>query len=84
MAQERSGASFDVKLTDLVGDEWQTAPQIQRLSGGETLIVAKALDRLWEAGRIDRETREIGIGAKRKSSGAQFRRIRYRRTPRKR
>ncbi|MBW7974386.1 hypothetical protein [Bradyrhizobium sp. BR 10289] len=64
---------------ELMDSEWQTAAQIQRLSGGDTLEVAKSLDRLWEAGRIDRETQEIGIGARRKSGGIQLRRIRYRR-----
>ena len=77
---ERSGGGpLDEKLAELVGDEWQTAGQIQRICGGETLEVAKALDRLWEVGLIERETQEIGIGAIRKAGGAQLRRIRYRR-----
>jgi hypothetical protein len=43
------------------------------------LEVAKTLDRLWEGGLIERETLDIGIGARRKDGGAQLRRIRYRR-----
>lgn len=70
--------SLDEKLVKLLDDEWQTAAQIQRICGGETLEVAKSLDRLWEAGRIEREAQEIGIGARRKGGGVQFRRIRYR------
>jgi hypothetical protein len=80
MDKDRS-VSLGEKLEGLVGDEWQTAAQIQRLSGGETLEVAKMLDRLWEVGRIDRETLDIGIGAKRRGGGSLFRRIRYRRKP---
>ena len=78
MEKHRSG-SFDEKLGDLLSSEWQTAAQIQRLSGGETLEVVKTLDRLWEAGLIDRDAQELGIGARRKGGGLQFRRIRYRR-----
>lgn len=74
-------ASNDEELANLIGDRWQTAAEIQRLSGGDTLNVVKTLDRLWEAGRIDRETQAIGIGVRRKGGGAEFRRIRYRRKP---
>ncbi|MBP1294222.1 hypothetical protein [Bradyrhizobium elkanii] len=65
------------KLAELVSREWQTAAEIQRMSGGETPEVAKTLDRLWEGGLIERETLDIGIGARRKGGGAQLRRIRY-------
>ena len=75
---KRQHVQLDEKLAELLDSEWQTAAQIQRLSGGETLAVAISLDRLWQAGFIEREMLEIGIGAKRKSGGAQFRRIRYR------
>jgi len=69
----------DANLINHLSMEWQTAAQLQRLSGGETLEVAKALDRLWARGKIDRETLDIGIGASRKGGGAKLRRIRYRR-----
>ncbi|WP_441237597.1 hypothetical protein [Bradyrhizobium sp. 930_D9_N1_4] len=78
MDRERNGR-LDEKLAKLMENEWQTAAQIQRLSGGETLEIARSLDRLWEAGRIDRQAQEIDIGARRKGGGARFRRIRYRR-----
>ena len=70
---------LDDKLTKIIGHAWQTAGQIQRICGGEAHDIATALDRLWRAGRIERETVEIGIGAKRKGGGATLRRIRYRR-----
>lgn len=70
---------LDRRLGNLVGPDWQTAAEIQRIAGGETLEVAKTLDRLWEAGPIERETLDIGIGARRKGGGTQLRRIRYRR-----
>ncbi|MDA9392448.1 hypothetical protein CO683_24490 [Bradyrhizobium ottawaense] len=73
--------SFDEKLARIMSFEWQTAAQIQRLSGGGTLEVVKALDRLWDAGRIDREAQALSIGVRRKGGGAQFHRIRYRRKP---
>ncbi len=78
MARTQRG-SLDDRLAKLVAGEWQTAAQLQRICGGETLEVARALDRLWEAGRIDREAQDIGLGAARRSGGAQLRRIRYRR-----
>jgi hypothetical protein len=79
MDKGRNG-QLDERLAKLMDSEWQTAAQVQRLSGGETLEIARSLDRLWEAGRIDRETQEIDIGARRKSGGARFHRIRYRRS----
>lgn len=72
--------TLDDRLVELVEREWQTAAQLQRLCGGETLEVAKALDRLWEAGRIERDAQDIGLGTARRSGGAQLRRIRYRRS----
>ena len=78
---KRQSVQLDKKLVELMDSEWQTATQIQRLSGGETLSVAISLDRLWQAGLIEREMLEIGMGAKRKSGGAQLRRIRYRQKP---
>lgn len=74
--------SLDDKLARIVGSSWQTAGQIQRLYGGEAHEIANALERLWRAGRLDRETQDIGIGAKRKGGGASLRRIRYRRKQR--
>lgn len=76
---KNQSAPFEDRLANLLEDEWLTAAQMQRLSGGDVQDVIKALDRMWEAGRIDRETREIDIGAKRKGGGARFRRLRYRR-----
>lgn len=70
---------LDDKLTELLGYEWQTAADIQRLSGGKTLEVAKTLDRLWERGLIDREMLDVGIGVRRKGGGIPLRRLRYRR-----
>lgn len=49
---------------------WQTAAEVQRASGGETHEIAKALDRLWKAGYLDRDAQEINIGAGRKGGGA--------------
>ena len=74
----RSGL-LDGTLIGHLNTEWQTAAQVQRQSGGETLEVAKALDRLWAMGQIDRQTLDIGIGTTRKGGGAKLRRIRYRR-----
>ena len=80
--EKRGRVPLDGRLAKLVGREWQTAAEIQRLSGGETLEVAKTLDRLWESGLIERETLDIGIGARRKveelncaasGTGANFR-----------
>jgi hypothetical protein len=70
---------LDERLVHLVGEDWQTAAQLQRLSGGDTIEVVKALDRLWRAGRIARESQYLGIGAKRLGGGRQFQRFRYRR-----
>ncbi|WP_122401365.1 hypothetical protein [Bradyrhizobium vignae] len=66
----------DEQLAKLVGPRWQTAAEIQRTFGGATHEIAEALDRLWKAGRLDRDAQEINIGVERK--GRKLRLIRYR------
>lgn len=77
MDKWRNG-QLDEKLAKLMDGEWQTAAQIQRLSGGDAVEILRSLDRLCEAGRVDREMTEIATGGRRKAGGARFHRIRYR------
>lgn len=77
MDKWRNG-QLDEKLVRLMDGEWQTAAQIQRLSGGEAGDIVKSLDRLREAGRVEREMTEIATGGRRKAGGVRFHRIRYR------
>ncbi|MBR1088302.1 hypothetical protein JQ621_12590 [Bradyrhizobium manausense] len=78
MATEPSSPREE-RLEKLVGEEWQTAAQIRRLFGGESVSVIKALDCLWRAGRIEEDAQEIEIGAKRLGGGGAFQLVRYRR-----
>lgn len=77
MARKKVG---DEQLAMLVGSRWQTAAEVQRTFGGVTHEIAEALDRLWKAGRLDRDAQEINIGVGRKGGGRQLRLIRYRRS----
>ncbi|MBR0751127.1 hypothetical protein JQ604_02950 [Bradyrhizobium jicamae] len=68
----------DERLARTVGLRWQTAAEVQRTFGGVTHEIAEALDRLWKAGRLERDAREINIGVGRKGGGRKLRLIRYR------
>jgi hypothetical protein len=84
MAQRRrtsSFSSFDDKIFELLDDSWRTVGEIRRLHGrGRALDVAKAIDRLWMAGRIEKDDANVIVGAGRKDGGSELRILRFRRT----
>jgi hypothetical protein len=83
LEEERSSVSashinqlrhFDDEIDGLLDDTGQSVSQVRlRLGGGRTLDVAKALDRLWEAGRIERDATQIGVRVGRTREGGELR-----------
>jgi hypothetical protein len=72
--------SFDEKIFELLDGSWRTAGEIRRLlGGGEALIVAMTLDRLWKAGRIEKDDGRIIVGPGRKGGGGELRFLKFRR-----
>jgi len=72
--------SFDEKIFELLDGSWRTVGEIRRLlGGGEALVVAMALDRLWKAGRIEKDDGHILVGAGRKGGGGALRFLKFRR-----
>jgi hypothetical protein len=88
LEEERSSVSashinqlrhFDDEIDGLLDDTGQSVSQVRlRLGGGRTLDVAKALDRLWEAGRIERDATQIGVRVGRTREGGELRLFRCR------
>jgi hypothetical protein len=75
MASRRisSSQSFDGKIFEPLDDSWRTVGEIRRLlGGGEAFDVAMALDRLWKAGRIEKDDAHIIVGAGRKGGGGKL------------
>jgi hypothetical protein len=72
--------SFDEKVFELLDDSWRTVAEVRRLLGvSQALGVARALDRLWEAGRIEKDAVDIVGSAGRKGGGGELRFLKLRR-----
>jgi hypothetical protein len=72
--------SFDERVFELLDGSWRAVGEVRRLLGrGEALSVAMALDRLWEAGRIDKDTAHVVVGAARKGGGGELGFLKFRR-----
>lgn len=85
---ETATASPDGYARDIIAaldGTWRTAGQIRHLLGyGQVLEVANCLERLWRLGLIEQDAQAIGIGAKRKGGGEEFRMRKYRQRQRTR
>src|SRR5580692_2921408 len=72
--------SFDKKIFELLDGSWRTVGEIRRLlGGGEALVVAMALDRLWKAGPIEKDDGHTIVGAGRKGGGGELRFLKFKR-----
>jgi hypothetical protein len=72
--------SLDEKVLELLDDSWRTVGEIhRRLGAGEALSVAKALDRLWEAQRIEKDAVNTIVSSGRRGGGGQLRFLKFRR-----
>jgi|GEM_PF-4304717 len=82
MRPTRSSASrsFDEKIFELLDGSWRTVGEIHRLlGGGEAPVAAMTLDRLWKAGRIEKDDGHIIVGPGRKGGGGELRFLKFRR-----
>jgi hypothetical protein len=82
MPSARTGPSqsFDEKIFELLDESWRTVGEVRRLlGGGEALGVALALDRLCEAGLVEKDAARILVSVRRKGGGGELRFLKFRR-----
>ena len=77
----RQISSFDEKVLRLLSDTWSTVGEVRRrLGSGDSFSVAQALERLSEAGRIEKEVAyTIVVAPARKGGGSELRFLKFRR-----
>jgi hypothetical protein len=75
-----SSQSLDERILELLDDSWRTVGEIRRLLGaGEALDIARALDRLWEARRIEKGAIATIVSSGRRGGGGELRFLKFRR-----
>jgi hypothetical protein len=71
--------NFHDEIAILLDESWRTAGAIHRRHGrSDRFTVARALERLWEDGRIERSATAIGLGTMRRGGGSELRVLKYR------
>ena len=76
----RQISSFDEKVLKVLSDTWSSVGDVRRgLGGGELHRVAQALERLSEAGRIEKEVAHTIVAPARKGGGGELRFLKFRR-----
>jgi hypothetical protein len=76
----RQISSFDEKVLQLLSDTWSTLGEVRRrLGSGDSLSVAQALERLSEAGCIEKEVAYTIVAPARKGAGSELRFLKFRR-----
>ncbi|WP_377830990.1 hypothetical protein ACFKHW_40120 (plasmid) [Bradyrhizobium lupini] len=72
--------SLDEKILKVLDDSWRTVGEIHRLVGaGEALEVARALNRLWEVHRIEKDVVTTIVRSGRRGGGGELRFVKFRR-----
>jgi hypothetical protein len=67
-------------ILELLDDSWRTVGEIRRLlDAGEALDITRALDRLWEARRIEKGAITTIVSSGRRGGGGELRFPKFRR-----